>query len=208
MTVPRGDRELVAVTSAGARHEQLPVSVAAHPHRVSLGVPEVEIADDRNGLRIRSQHDEADARHTLARHRVRAKLVVETLVRALAEQVEVEVAQDRRKAIRVLELHGVVAEACPQSVVLRSVGNFAGEKPTLVDAFERRDRAAVVDHLDVGRIRQECAHDVVSVLLVAPEIAERVGMTPAQNGIVPRLKAWSFANTFPQHAQRAAQRHP
>ena len=71
------------------------------------------------------EQDEADALDALAGHRMRAELVIEALMRAFAEQIEIEVAQDRRKAVRVLELDGVVAEARAQPVMARVLGDFA-----------------------------------------------------------------------------------
>ncbi len=70
-------------------------------------------------MRVGREQDEADPRDALAGHRMRAELVIETLMRAFAEQIEIEVAQDRRKAVRVLELDGVVAEARAQPVMAR-----------------------------------------------------------------------------------------
>ena len=123
--IARRDCKLVAVARPRARYEQFPVAVAAHPHQVTLGVPEIEIAYEGDRLRVGREQDEADPRDALAGHRMRAELVIEALMRAFAEQIEIEVAQDRRKAVRVLELDGVVAEARAQPVMARVVGDFA-----------------------------------------------------------------------------------
>ncbi|MFK4686340.1 hypothetical protein ABIF39_008097 [Bradyrhizobium diazoefficiens] len=102
--------ELVVIAPLGVRDEQFPIAAAAHPHRMAPRIPEIEIADDRHAPRIRRQHHEADAVDAVERHRVRAELVIEALMGAFAEQIEVEIGQDRRKAVGVLELDDAVAE--------------------------------------------------------------------------------------------------
>src|ERR1700760_308486 len=104
MAVRPDDLELVMVAGLGVRDEQFPIASAAHPHRMTPPVPEIEIADHRYAPRIRRQHDETDAVDALQPYRMRAKLVVEPLMRAFAEQIEIEIGQDRREAVSVLEL--------------------------------------------------------------------------------------------------------
>ena len=76
-----------------------------------------------------------------------AELVVELEVRALAEQIKIEVGQDRRKAIGVLQLDLAVAEARAQPVVAVAGRDRPGEQAGLVDARQFADLARVVDHL-------------------------------------------------------------
>src|SRR6185369_13610803 len=105
------DIELVVVANPGLRNEQLPIADAAHAHRMPPPVPEIEIADDADALCVRRQYHEGDAIDAVQRHRVRAELVVDSLMGAFAEQMEIEVAQDRRKAVGVVQLDDIVAEA-------------------------------------------------------------------------------------------------
>ena len=111
LAVRLDDVELVVVADAGLRNEQLPIADAAHAHRMPPPVPEIEIADDADALGVRRQHHEGDAVDAVERHRVRAELVVDPLMGAFAEQMEIEVGQDRRKAVGVVQLDDIVAEA-------------------------------------------------------------------------------------------------
>src|SRR5690606_13306158 len=89
----------------------------ALPHRVSAAVPLVEITDDTDPPRIRRPDGEADPRHAVEHHRVRAKAVIEPPVAALAEEMHVEFAKDRRKPVRVPRLPAcaVAGQAKPVS---------------------------------------------------------------------------------------------
>ena len=97
VAVAADDLVFVLVAGARARHEDFPEAVAAHPHGVAAAVPVVEVADDADAPRVRREHREGDAGDALEHHRVRAELVVELEVRAFAQQIEVELRQDRRK---------------------------------------------------------------------------------------------------------------
>ena len=128
------DIEFVVIAGRGVRDEQLPIAVAAHAHRMPPRIPEIEIADHADAPRIRRQHHEGDAVDAVQRHRMRAELVVEPLMGAFAEQIEIEVGQNRRKAVGIVELDHVVAEAGAQLVALRAVRQRAGEQAGIVDA--------------------------------------------------------------------------
>jgi hypothetical protein len=79
------DVELVVIADFGVRDEQLPIANAAHAHRMAPRVPEVEIADHADPPRIGRQHHKSDASDAIQCHKMRAKLVVHTLIRAFAE---------------------------------------------------------------------------------------------------------------------------
>ena len=59
---------------------------------------------------------------------MRAELVVKPLMGAFAEQIKVEIAQDRRKAVGVLKLDRVGAIPRAKAVVLGAVRQAAEEK--------------------------------------------------------------------------------
>ena len=111
--------DLVFVLVAGARagDEDFPVAVAAHPHGVAPAVPEIEIADHADAARVGREHHEGHAIDAFELHRMGAELVVELEMRALAEQMQIEIAEDRREAISVLELDFAVAESGAQPIV-------------------------------------------------------------------------------------------
>ena len=120
--------DLVFVFVAGARagHEDLPIAIAAHAHGVAPSVPEIEVADDADALRIRRPHHESHALDAVQHQGMGAELVVEAQVIAFAEEIQVEIGQNRREAVGVFQLDLVVAEAGTQPVVLGIVER-AGE---------------------------------------------------------------------------------
>ena len=109
VAVAADDLELVVVAGARPGHEDFPEAVAAHPHGVAAAVPEIEVADHADALRSRREDREGDALDAVEHHRMGAELVVEAQMRAFAEQVQIEIGQDRRKAVGVLD-STVVAE--------------------------------------------------------------------------------------------------
>ena len=95
---------------------------------------------------------------------------------AFAEQVKVEVAQDRRKAVGVIEFDDVVAEARAQLIARWAVWQRAGEQAGFVDSLEFGPFAVLADRLDIGGLGQEGAHNVLAALAVQAEIVKGVGM--------------------------------
>ena len=79
-------------------------------------------------------------------------------MRAFAEQMQVEVGQDRRKAIGVLQLDLVVAEARAQPVMRIARGDRTGEQPGVVDARQLADVPGRRRTPSPRRLGQEHAH--------------------------------------------------
>ena len=94
------DIELIVVARPGAGHKQLPIADAAHAHRMSPRIPEIEIADHADPTRVGSQHHEGHSIDAVERHRMRAKLVVKLLMGTFAQQIKVEVASTRAESDR------------------------------------------------------------------------------------------------------------
>lgn len=114
---------------------------------------------------------------------MRAELVVKALVGAFAKQIEVEIGQDRRKAIGVLEFDDVVAELRAELVVLRAVRQSSDEQAGIMDAIELRHLAVLAHRLDVGSIGKKRAHHALVALGMQPEIVERIGVTTLDDRI-------------------------
>ena len=168
------DLVLVFVAGMRARHEDFPVAVAAHPHGVAAAVPMVEVADHADAPRVRREHHEGHALDILVPGRMRAELVVELEMRAFAEQMQVHVGQDRRKAVGVLHLDFVVAEPRPQTIMRIARRHRPGEQSGVMDAWQIADVAFAVQHLHLGCLGQEHPHHRLAVLVVPAEIVERV----------------------------------
>jgi hypothetical protein len=135
------DLVLVEHARLDAGHEQLEHARHAEaPHRQEPAVPAAELADDAHAARARRPHREGDAGGAVDHPRVRAELVVETPVRALAEEIQVDVPEGREEAIRIAALPlAAVGEAEAEAVVERQ--HDAGEE-TRRRARRPRARAA------------------------------------------------------------------
>ena len=102
--------ELVMRALAHAGNENLPdARRAQRAHRMASPVPAVEIADHADALRVGRPDGEAGARHAVDRAQLRAELVVNPPLVALAEQVQVRLAQRRQERIRVARASDVFA---------------------------------------------------------------------------------------------------
>ena len=89
--------------AAGTKISHTPLE-PSDAHRVRAAVPAVEVADDADALRVRRPDREVHAVGVADAHRVRAELVVDAGVVALAEQIEIEVGDDAAVPIRVVDL--------------------------------------------------------------------------------------------------------
>ncbi len=106
--IPAEDLVLVELSDTDAGHEELPDAAGAHrAHRHQTAVPAIEVADDPHAPRVRRPDGEAHAGRALVRTDMRAEHVVQVLVGALADQVQVDLAEGRAEPIRIVELPGV-----------------------------------------------------------------------------------------------------
>jgi hypothetical protein len=106
--------------------------------------------------------------------RVRAELVVDPVVAAFTEQVQVEVRQLRREVVRVV-LGEFVAVPVADAQLVRlqwpAVRHAPLEQARRVDALERRGGGAVLPaHLDLLGIGLERAHQAERLLVLAREL--------------------------------------
>ena len=162
--------KFVMIAGLGVRNEQLPIADPAHAHWMAPCVPEIEIADHADPPRIGREHDEAHPGNAIQRHRMRAKLVVDSLMGAFAQKIEIEVAQNRRKAVGVVELDHGLAETGAQLVALGAVRKRAGKQACVMNARQRCRFAMFADRLDVRRLGQERAYYRLVALFVEAEI--------------------------------------
>ena len=65
---------------------------------------------------------------------MRAKLVVNSLMGAFAQQIQIEIAHDRRKAVGIIKVDHGLAEAGAQLVAPRAVRKRAGEQSGVMNA--------------------------------------------------------------------------
>ena len=112
-----------------------------------------------------------------------AELLVQVQVRSLTEQVEVELGQNRRKAVRVVDLHFPLAVAGAHPIAAFPVAEPALEQAGGVDALEVAFVAVLVDYRYPFGIGKKDAHHRHVAFEVRAEIAERVGMTALNHRI-------------------------
>lgn len=104
-TVGPCDVELVERALADPRHEQLPHPAGAErAHRQSRPVPVVEVTGDPYAPGIGRPDGEAGAGHALVDHRPGAERPPQLLVPALADQMQIELAEGGQEAVRVPHL--------------------------------------------------------------------------------------------------------
>ena len=136
------------------------------PHRVDAAVPAVEVADEAHAIGVRRPHGEVHAGRRPDGDAVRAELLERAMVRALAEQVQIEIGQHAAVAVRIVDLDAMVGVAVgaigdPQAVVgrLSSTGAPRRARPGAAgsSAGARRSRASA--DLDRPRRRLQRPHD-------------------------------------------------
>src|SRR6516164_7831455 len=105
---------------------------------------------------------------------MRAELLVEVQMSALAEQMQIEVGEDGWKAIRILELDLAAGVARAHAIAARRVRGSTLEQACFMDAFEAAFATLLVD--DRG------------AFLVRAEITEGVGVATLDHGMCFRRK--------------------
>src|SRR5688500_3783665 len=71
-------------------------AVVPDPQRMATRIPAIEVADDRNGFRVRRPHREVHGAAVFGLYEMRAEFFVQAVVRSLAEQKDIVVADERR----------------------------------------------------------------------------------------------------------------
>src|SRR5688572_5450726 len=153
------DLELVELAAVEVGQEQLPhAGLDALAHRVSAAVPIVEVADHADPPGIRRPHREADAFDAIHLDQLRAEALVDLEMRSLRQQMHVDIAQDRRKAVWIVELDRPGRQRETQPVV-DPARNSACEE-TLLELLLQLgdDSAGVVQHPGLAGRRMVAAH--------------------------------------------------
>src|SRR3546814_8004744 len=93
-----------------------PYTTLFRSHDVAAAVPAVEVAHHADALRVGRPDGEAHAFDAFDAARMRAELLEDAAVRPLGHQVKVELAEERREAVGVLDVPRRVAEARAQPI--------------------------------------------------------------------------------------------
>ena len=135
--VPALDLELVDLALTEVRDEDLPdARPAPVAHRVTAAVPMVEIPDHADPLRIRGPHREMDAPEAGMGPQVGTEPLVIPIMRPFAEQVQIEVSQDRPECVGIDELPRIpfmILHAQPVGERFGAIGEDGREEAVRVD---------------------------------------------------------------------------
>ncbi|CAB4930120.1 unannotated protein [freshwater metagenome] len=163
-TVTSEDLELVGGAIADAGDEQLPDAGRAQgAHRVGGAVPEVEVAGDANSLRVRCPDGERDAADRTERGRVlahvRAEHLPELLVAALADEMEIDLAEGGEESVGVVGGDDAAGISDIDRVV-RNLGGLDDPAPNAAVFVAQRDpRIGSHDGDAVGKGTQDADGD-------------------------------------------------
>jgi hypothetical protein len=83
----------------------------------------------------------------------------EPKMRTFAQQIEIEIEQEGRKAIRIFELPRHDRQSAPQAITRRAIGKPTSEQPGVVDAAKVAEAALVIHYGDRNGIREEDTDD-------------------------------------------------
>src|SRR6516225_3739974 len=119
---------------------------------------------------------------------MRAELLVEVQMSALAEQMQIEVGEDGWKAIRILELDLAAGVARAHAIAARRVRRSTLEQACFMDAFEVAFATLLVDDRGAFGLREKDPHDRRVAFLVRAEITEGVGVATLDHGMCFRRK--------------------
>ena len=115
------DFEFIKFPFAETRYEQFPYTRGAErAHGLITPVPVVEVADNRHAARRRRPHCKRHAMHAIDRAHVRAKFLVDEVVRALVEQMQIEIAERGKKRIGVEKLPDFTAAQSHTQLVAKN----------------------------------------------------------------------------------------
>ena len=153
---------------------------------MAAAIPGIEIADHGHPPGGRRQHREGRPLDAVHDCRMRAELLVEAVVIAFRQEIDVLLAQHRAEAIGVLFLPALAAMGELQAigVVGLQAGHVARMEAVGTARFQLAQELARLVH-DRGRLgtRPEDAHDRAAVGLARSEHAEGIAVNAAADGI-------------------------
>ena len=168
----RPDLELVLRSFVYARHEQLPdPRRAERAHGVQAAVPGVEVAHDGDRARVRRPDGERGADRAVELADVRAEPLVEVLVAALHDEVEVELAERRQERVRVADGEDVAVRVLDLELVLERQRRLRQQRLPEPGRIREFCLDAGRQHANRSRLGPQRAHDDAVLRLVGPENA-------------------------------------
>jgi hypothetical protein len=97
------------------------------------------------------------------------------MVRAFAEQVQIEIGKDAAVAVRIVDLERLAAGIRDDEAVVTAVGDTRLIQALVIDPRHRHELASGCAHRDCRRRRMKGAHDVPSArIFMRTQMRERV----------------------------------
>ena len=114
---------------------------------------------------------------------MRAEHVPQPFVTSLADQVQVDLAERRQPAVRVVDDVDALAVAHREPVVGGRAGHDPGEQAGVVHPGERLDLLALSDHVHLVGVRAQHPHDDAVGVGVRAEHRVRVVVRPVEQAL-------------------------
>ena len=190
---PVSGQDLIFVQRPGTDpgNENLPISVAA-AHRMDPAVPAVEVPHHRDPLGIGRPHRESDTRHPLHDLHMGAQPAIKMQMGAFAQQMQVEIAQQRRKAIGVIHRFAAAVIQAQRQTIGETLASRqrTGEQPLgpLPGQFGHRLAGGGVDDPDGDGMGLEHAHHQPVPGRVHTEKGKRIAMAGPDDRVHRRLR--------------------
>jgi hypothetical protein len=155
------------------------------PHGVAASIPAIEIADDADRARIRRPDRECHAPGLRNALHMGAESMPSLQVVAFGEKMDVEVAENRRKRIGIVEIVRLVAPIHSQAVCGRALAGDPADKDAAVLHIGKLGdgMAGAVDDLDGAGARLEGAQNQALLIPVQAKKAEGIGVIGGEDGL-------------------------
>ncbi len=169
---------------------------------MQAAVPRVEVADDGNRARVRRPHGERGAGDAVELADVRAELLVQLLVAALHDEMQVELAERRQERVRIAQRERVAVRILDLDLVLeRQLRLREHRLPEAGGILQLRLDGARL-HAHRPRLGAERAHDDAAVRLVRAENGVRVGAELDHAVVGSSMSRWMPRTGMPTQSGR------
>ena len=203
-----GSENLVFVEMTGPQpgYEEFPKTARlSASHRHPPPIPGVEVADHADPARIRRPQSEGHALDPLVDEQMGPKSLVARKMVSLGEQVNVELTEDRRETVDILEFVLNAAARCAQPITKRfpSIGDRRYKKtiPMNPNALGDNLPRSRLDNRHLLRRGQHCPHAEPAVNPVHAKKCERIVMPGLDDGLdlrVRRLRHAPLSLSWPE----------
>ena len=102
---------------------------------------------------------------------------------SLAEKIEIQIAENGRKAIGIVQFNDIAVEIGAQRVVCHILRKRTDEQAGIVNKRQLRRTAIGDDSFHTRSVRQKRSHHVAVIFGMPAQIMKRIGMAAFDDGI-------------------------